>query len=85
MLQSLIAAVIISYPAAGDRGIIAPPAIERSSRVEMVIDRGPILEMIIRCQAGTAIVSYSKIERLYCTPKHVCSRSRHETFARSCR
>lgn len=52
--------------------------------VEAVTDRGPIYELIVRCPNGTAIMSYSKIERLYCSPRHACSPSRDETIRRSC-
>ena len=29
-------------------------------RIEAVTDRGPILELIVHCQSGTAIITYSK-------------------------
>jgi hypothetical protein len=85
LTQGLLMAAITSYPSAGDRGLIKPPSIERAPRVEAATDRGPIIEIIVRCPAGVAILSYSKVERLYCSPSHVCHRSMAETIARSCR
>lgn len=82
--QGLLLAAIISYPSAGDRGLIAPRSIERAPQVEAALDRGPIVEIIVRCPAGTAILSYSKVEKLYCTPTHVCHRSMATIIARSC-
>lgn len=52
--------------------------------VEAITDRGPILEMIVRCPAGNAIITYSKIEKLYCQPNLACSRSMKSVIKRSC-
>jgi hypothetical protein len=84
LAQGLILAAITSYPTAGDRGLVKPPSIERAPRVEAALDRGPIVEIIVRCSDGIAILSYSKVERLYCTPKHQCQRSMALTVSRSC-
>jgi hypothetical protein len=54
-----------------------PAFLRPSAQVEAVIDRGPIQELIIKCRGGTAIVSFSKIDRKYCSPKFVC----HSTLA----
>jgi len=62
----------------------APPSNRRPPRIEAVIDRGPIFELIVRCSSGTAIVSYSKVERLYCGPKGGCGGNRDEVFRKSC-
>jgi hypothetical protein len=78
------AASYTAYPAFGDRGGVQPPAVLAQPRVEAATDRGPIVEMIVRCPKGTAIISYSKIERLYCSPKHTCNRSLGVVLAKSC-
>lgn len=62
----------------------APPARPATSRIEAIVDRGPILELIVRCPTGTAIVSYSKIERLYCGPRGGCNNSREQTIRSTC-
>ena len=43
-----------------------PGAVPTGRAVEAVVDRGVIMEMIVRCRNGTAIISFSKIERRYC-------------------
>ncbi len=53
-------------------------------RIEATTDRGPIVEMIVRCKPGTAIISYSKMERLYCDPKLVCSPDKNVVIQRAC-
>lgn len=53
-------------------------------RVEAITQRGPIYELIVKCDEGSAILSYSPAERLYCTPGHVCGPDRSAIIARSC-
>ena len=80
----IISASFTSYPALGDQGFVKPRAIETSPRVEVTTDRGPIVEIVVRCPTGTAIISYSKIERLFCSPKYKCEKSLAPVVARSC-
>lgn len=55
------------------------------SRVEAQIDRGPIVELILRCRGGgTAIISYSKVERLYCGPRGGCGPQLAPIVGRTC-
>jgi hypothetical protein len=90
VIAMLLATIILSvssytaYPAFGDRSGVQPPAATSQPRVEATTDRGPIVEMIVRCPKGTAIISYSKVERLYCSPKHACNRSLGTVLARTC-
>jgi hypothetical protein len=62
---------------------IYPPPEGPRPRIEAITDRGPILEMIVHCRKGTGILSYSKIERLYCSPRG-CSRNRDTAIVRLC-
>ena len=78
-MQATLAAVLL----AGTFTIYPGPALQ-DDRVEAVTDRGPILEMIIRCERGTAIISYSKLEGLYCDPRLACSPNRASVIRRSC-
>jgi hypothetical protein len=80
----LILANFTGYPAYGDRGAVMPRRIEALPRVEATTDRGPIVEIIVRCASGTAIISYSKVERLYCSPKLKCDGSIAVTISRTC-
>ncbi len=73
-----------AYPAFGDRSGVQPRAAVSQPRIEATTDRGPIVEMIVRCSKGTAIISYSRIERLYCSPKHACNRSLGTVLAQTC-
>ena len=67
-------------------GFIDYPAfVNLRSRVEAVIDRGPILELIVKCGPGTAIFSYSKVERLFCTPTKGCAADLKSAINRTCR
>lgn len=63
---------------------IYAPSSKQLPHIEALTDRGPIVEMIVRCRVGTAIVSYSKIEKLYCGPRGACSRDRDAVIARLC-
>ena len=54
-------------------------------RVEAMIDRGPIYELVVRCAQGTAIVSASKLNRTYCTPALHCDTDLARVLARACR
>ncbi|MBU2582410.1 MAG: hypothetical protein KJ622_11895 [Alphaproteobacteria bacterium] len=40
--------------------------------VETLIDKGLIVEMIIKCPDGAGIITYSRVERVYCTPDYSC-------------
>lgn len=64
---------------------IYPGAKAPNPAIEAMVDRGPIVELIVRCPAGTAIISYSKMERLYCGPDLVCGRSMTTVVRRVCR
>lgn len=81
---TLVAANFSAYPGYGDKGIATPRGVERNARIEATVDRGPIAELIVRCPKGTAIISYSKVERLFCTPRHVCDRDLGRIVTKSC-
>jgi hypothetical protein len=66
-LSTSVAAQLPHLPLTDYPGFRNPTA-----RIEAVIDRGLIQELIIRCGGGTAIISYSKVERLYCGPSNRC-------------
>ncbi len=46
----------------------------RGDGIETITDRGLIAEMIVRCwePGDITILSYSKAEKLFCTPKDGC-------------
>jgi hypothetical protein len=82
---ALIAVNFVAYPGLGDRNIASPPPANAQPRIEATIDKGPIVEIIIRCRDGSAIISYSKIERLYCSPRMRCVKSLEATVTETCR
>lgn len=61
-----------------------PGFVDPTAAVEAYFDRGPILELIIKCPEGTGIVSYSKIERLFCSSKRDCFASLKSASKRTC-
>ncbi len=73
-LMLALAAIYSDYPAFLKRGGV----------VEAYTDRGPIVELIVRCPAGTGIVSYSKLEKLYCSSKLDCFSGLKAAVARTC-
>lgn len=62
-----------------------PGFLKRHTQVEAYTDRGAIVEMIVRCPGGTGILSYSKVERLYCSSKHNCSSTLQSAVEDTCR
>ena len=62
-----------------------PAFLKRAGVVEAYTDRGPIVEMIVRCPVGTGILSYSKLEHLYCSSKFKCTAELQVAVASTCR
>ena len=62
-----------------------PPPQATKPRIEAITDKGPILEMIVRCPVGSAIISYSKVERLFCGPRLTCGPDRATIVRHACR
>ena len=82
--MAFLAANFTAYPGFGDKGIATPRKVERDRRVEATTDKGPIVEMIVRCDRGTAIISYSKVEHLFCGPRRGCHRDMGHVIANAC-
>ncbi|HPG88289.1 MAG TPA: hypothetical protein PLD46_01440 [Hyphomicrobium sp.] len=62
-----------------------PGFLNRDAVVEAYTDRGAVVELIIRCPIGTGILSYSKLEGLYCSAKHRCSTTLQSAVDDTCR
>ena len=62
-----------------------PVFVKPNVRIEAITDRGPIDELIVRCGTGSAILAYSKIERVFCTPSRGCTPELETAIARTCR
>ncbi len=58
--------------------------------IEMTTDKGLILEIVLRCgrkangQISPGIMSYSKIERLYCSSRNNCYTSAKKAVNETC-
>lgn len=81
----LVASNFTTYPAYGDSlsGMRGP--LPGRARIEATIDKGPIIELIVRCPVGTGIISYSKLERVYCSSKHKCDERITTAVSDTCR
>ena len=56
-----------------------------ASRIEVIIDKGLISELIVNCGSGqTGILRASKVERLVCLPDHRCVGDVPTAVARLC-
>ena len=87
MILAMATAGLTTYPGLGDnimRGQPPQSTVPPGIKIEALVDRGPIVEMIVRCGVNTAIISYSKIEKLYCSPRMACSPALSDTLATSC-
>ena len=84
LANALLAVNFTTYPALGDRPPAAPREVQATAQIEAMVDRGPIVEMIIRCPSGTAIISYSNIERRYCAPNGDCDGDVSRVVTRAC-
>ena len=81
---ALVAVGFTTYPTFGDRLPLGPAEVRSSPRVEVAVDKGPILELIIRCPRGSGIVTYSKLERVYCLPRGGCGPRLDAAISRLC-
>jgi hypothetical protein len=68
-LAASTAANYVEYPSFNARPMVNADR----ARVEAVTDLGPIQELIVKCATGTAIVSYSKIDKMFCGAGNQCS------------
>jgi hypothetical protein len=59
----------VEYPSMNARPMVNADR----ARVEAVTDLGPVQELIVKCATGTAIISYSKIDKMFCGAGNQCS------------
>lgn len=71
---------------------MTPPAIHaavskarQAPRIESTVDRGVFVDLIVTCSGGTAILSYSKVERIFCSSRGQCSPRMESAIEDSCR
>lgn len=61
------------------------PKAQQPPRIDAAIDRGLFVDIIVKCSDGTAIMSFSKIERIFCSPKGQCSTRHDAVIENACR
>ncbi|MGQ0672745.1 MAG: hypothetical protein ACT4N2_07700 [Hyphomicrobium sp.] len=75
---------MIAVAAAAGNFVDYPGFLHPGARIEAVLDRGIIAELIVKCPQGSGIVSYSKAEKVFCTPHGGCTPSIKKAIARTC-
>ena len=79
-LSSAVAANFTLYPGFRDRDAL----------IEAATDKGLIVEIILRCERTpsgkikSGIMTYSKVENLYCSSKNRCYRDAEKAFDDTC-
>ena len=89
ILAAILTATVLTDAAARDfnlyPGFRNPDAI-----VEMTSDKGLVVEIVLRCErkanghVKAGIMTYSKIERLYCSSKNRCFQLAEAAFEDTC-
>ncbi len=63
---------------------------DRNALVEMTTDKGLIVEIVLRCsrtksgQVKAGIMTFSKVEKLYCSSKNRCFSAPERAFDDTC-
>jgi len=89
LIASLIFAGSVTSATAANFSLY-PGFQDRDALVEMTTDKGLIVEIVLRCsrapsgKISSGIMTYSKIERLYCSSKHRCFSKVEPAFADTC-
>ncbi len=83
--------IVLFLAAATSSGFITYPGFNHPENIiEMTADKGLILEITLRCsrkpdgQISSGIISYSKIERLYCSSRNNCYASAKKAVEETC-
>jgi hypothetical protein len=71
--------------AAVTRATLYPAFRGERGAIEATTEKGLVVELTVRCQNGTGIMTYSKIENLSGGPKLNCPWSRKRAIERLCR
>lgn len=87
-LIALLIAIAPTFAAAGDFNLY-PGFRDRDAFVEMTSDKGLIVEIVLRCEregnkVKAGIMTYSKVENLYCSSKMRCTRDAEEAADDTC-
>ncbi len=61
-----------------------PGALSRRSPVEAMVDKGLIVELVVRCGDRAGILTYSKVDRRFCDASLRCHARLGEARAATC-
>jgi hypothetical protein len=61
------------------------PKLQQPPQIEAAFDRGVFIDLIVKCSDGTAIMTYSKVEKVFCSPKGECGTQRDAVIKNACR
>ena len=88
LLAVLVLAASLAPAHAGFRAY--PGFLDPYAKVEMVHDKGLMMEIVVRCRRkangaiSPGILSYSKVERLFCSSKGRCTTSAQRAARDTC-
>ncbi|MEL6751841.1 MAG: hypothetical protein AAFO70_07150, partial [Pseudomonadota bacterium] len=83
-------AITIATPTLAGDFRLYPGFKDKNAIIEMTTDKGPIVEIVLRCdrrpngQIRSGIMTYSKLEGLFCDSNLRCFRSPARAFQRTC-
>ena len=91
-MRLLIAAAVflISAPATASTFSLYPGLNNPHAIVEMTTDHGLTVEIVLRCERKSdgsikpGIMTYSKVEKLFCSSKNRCYRNPDSAFEDTC-
>lgn len=62
-----------------------PGALSRNAPIEAAIDRGLIVELVVRCGNQVGMLTFSKVEKQFCDPAMLCHRRFADARNATCR
>ena len=88
VLMTTLFLAAASPASAGDFNLY-PGFTDREAFVEMTSDKGLIVEIVLRCErqgnkVKAGIMTYSKVEKLFCSSKMLCTRDAERAADDTC-
>lgn len=79
IIAALVLGIVRYSDAEASNFSLYPGFTDRDSFVEMTTDKGLIVEIVLRCEregnkVKAGIMTYSKVDRMYCSSKMRCTR-----------
>ena len=89
-IVTLAAALFLASPASAANFTLYPGFTDPDATIEMLTDKGLVVEIVVRCsrrasgQISPGIMTYSKVERLYCSAKNRCFPNATRAYEDTC-